>query len=589
MAHQSTPDVVDFACATVADLTTLPRTALSDGCRSWVSAAGATHGLWCLDDNSVALVDNLTVVATSDGVGRWIYFGFAATPAITSISVNTEALLSAVNVVAFLDGMMAWVGNPAGGLGQSQDSTWQLVTQQGGVPALAAHTCIASPTAGRVWQRLTNIETPRWSQQAAWYVDSVAGDDQNDGNTNGTALATWAEFARRMPVVIRSLTITILSNLGANDPITWTPAIRWDKAINAAIPTVTINGTATNAAPAGGANGVINAATQTVGNVPPTYTDTAGAGVTFAVDTVVRITATGAYAVVAKDEGGGTARVSPWRTIANALAAAPVNGQAYTLESWTTAPDIALSGEVFFNVTKMRVTGAWEGNSGNPSRAQSGSFTNCKFDVFAPSNSPGCGRWTWNGCAIISSSTVAVSTGSRFTFIGSLIRMPLANDWRSQHGGHLVLLDVLLQGNAGAGNTSGGLSAGSPNENSAGGLIVITGNVGIMDTGNDNALTSKRAGIIEIFGTLWGAGNLLKGTVVRDCGRVFVKTNIAPTLTSTGQELELEGAATAIPPLTAGLVVPLASALTTWAQQQAVPFSGNVLDYASGSTICTHN
>jgi len=78
MAYQSTPDVVDFACQTVADLTTLPRTALSDGCRSWVSAAGATHGLWCLDDNSVALVDNLTVVATSDGVGRWLYFGASA-------------------------------------------------------------------------------------------------------------------------------------------------------------------------------------------------------------------------------------------------------------------------------------------------------------------------------------------------------------------------------------------------------------------------------------------------------------------------------------------------------------------------------
>jgi len=78
MAHQSTPDVVDFACETVADLTVLPRLALSDGCRSWVSVAGPTHGLWCLDDNGVALVNNLTVVATSDGVGRWIFFGIAA-------------------------------------------------------------------------------------------------------------------------------------------------------------------------------------------------------------------------------------------------------------------------------------------------------------------------------------------------------------------------------------------------------------------------------------------------------------------------------------------------------------------------------
>lgn len=80
MAHQAMPAVVDFACQTFADLTVLPRLALSDGCRAWVSAAGATHGLWCLDDNSVAVVDNLTVVATIDGIGRWLYFGASAAP-----------------------------------------------------------------------------------------------------------------------------------------------------------------------------------------------------------------------------------------------------------------------------------------------------------------------------------------------------------------------------------------------------------------------------------------------------------------------------------------------------------------------------
>ena len=592
MAHQSTPDVVDFACQTVADLTVLPRTALSDGCRSWVSAAGATHGLWCLDDNSAAAVDNLTVVATSDGVGRWIYFGFAATPA-ANISVNTEALLSAVNVVALLDGALAWVGNPAGGVGQSQDSTWQIVTQQAGVPALSAHEVIASPTAGRVWVRRANSYNPRWAQQSAWFIDPAAGDDQNTGLTNVTALATWAEFARRMPYVIRDLTITILTSLGANDPISWTPIVRWDKTINAAIPTVTINGTATSSAPAGGANGVINTATQTVGNVPPTYTDTAGAGVTFAVDTLIRITATGVYAIVEKDQGGGTARVSPWYTTALALAAAPVNGQAYTLETWTTAPDIALGGEVNFSISKMTVTGIWDGGAGAPSRTQSAIFTNCKFSSYRPSNSPGNGRWNWFGCVIVSSGNVAVSTGSRSTFIGCGIRMPTTNDWRSAYGGHLVFVDCLLQGNAGAGNTSGGLSAGSPNDNSAGGFIVVN-NVGIMDTGNDNALTAKRAGIVEVFGALWGSGNLLKGTVVRDCGRVFVKTNIAPTLTSAGQELELEGSATAVQ-CVAQVPGTVAVPLVSWANWAAAivvgvsGFAGNVLDYASGSTICTHN
>jgi len=221
MAHQSTPDVVDFACQTVADLTVLPRTALSDGCRSWVSAAGATHGLWCLDDNSATLVDNLTVVATSDGVGRWIYFGFAATPMAVNISVNTEALLSAVGVVAFLDGALAWVGNPAGGVGQSQDSTWQLVTQQAGVPALSAREVIASSAGGRVWQRLIHLATDRWVQQSNWEISALTGNDQSTG-APGAPIATIAEFIRRVGVggKITPVNQMVVTYLDASIPAT---------------------------------------------------------------------------------------------------------------------------------------------------------------------------------------------------------------------------------------------------------------------------------------------------------------------------------------------------------------------------------
>jgi len=217
MAHQSTPDVVDFACQTVADLTVLPRLALSDGCRSWVSAAGATHGLWCLDDTSAAVVDNLTVVATSDGVGRWIYFGSGAGAGIM-ISVPNEAALTAIVATGLPDGQLAWVGDPAGGVGRSQGATWQLVTQTGGgapAPAISIHMVIASTVAGRVWMRQIELVNQKWIQSITWFIGG-AGNDENDGQTNVTALATGAELTRRMAKQVvgngAPVVITLLAN-----------------------------------------------------------------------------------------------------------------------------------------------------------------------------------------------------------------------------------------------------------------------------------------------------------------------------------------------------------------------------------------
>ena len=74
MATQSTPTVVDFECQATTDLTTLPHSALSNGCRAWVSAGGSTQGLWCLNNQNADPIGP-GVVATSDGIGRWIFFG----------------------------------------------------------------------------------------------------------------------------------------------------------------------------------------------------------------------------------------------------------------------------------------------------------------------------------------------------------------------------------------------------------------------------------------------------------------------------------------------------------------------------------
>jgi len=589
MAHQSTPDVVDFACQTVADLTVLPRTALSDGCRSWVSAAGATHGLWCLDDNSAALVDNLTVVATSDGVGRWIYFGFAATPAVISVSVDTEALLSAVNVVALLDGVQAWVGNPAGGAGQSQDSTWQLITQVAGVPALAAHEVIASSVAGRVWQRLTDINTPRWMQQANWYIDPAGGNDQNDGSTNITPLNTFGELARRLP----SISIPIVINyVGSGNPaqaLGWNPTVNWDSSLSATITSIQINGVETPSTLPVNATGVVNSATNGTAatNTPPRLTDTGGAGVVWPVGTILRVTSgasVGAWCCVLKDEGAGVARTSIWQTNVTAVsavpgvAAPPVNGNTYQVVVQTTFPDFKVAAECAVVVTRCKFTRLTSLEFGTDNTSRYTQYTYCVFPATITGMFPlagsivslaACfygggpiGAFTQVnvpifGCGIASSSVVRVTFGARCGMINSIFQ---------GHGVHNV--------NAADSQVGGQWSV---------------NNVGFFDCA-EAALVTQRQGQGFVRGALWGSGNATQGVQVRSGGRVSVKTGITPTLASIGQELELENIATGIQCI-AGIPTAPAVPLASWANWNAavVPgvsgFARNVVSYLTGASI----
>lgn len=70
--------------------------------------------------------------------------------------------------------------------------------------------------------------------QANWYIDSINGNDQNDGSTNSKALKTHAEFARRLgnnnilapdyqlflgSIPFRLVSVNILNDLPFSDPI----------------------------------------------------------------------------------------------------------------------------------------------------------------------------------------------------------------------------------------------------------------------------------------------------------------------------------------------------------------------------------
>jgi len=575
MAHQSTPDVVDFACQTVADLTVLPRTALSDGCRSWVSVAGATHGLWCLDDNSVALVDNLTVVATSDGVGRWIYFGFAATPA-ANISVNTEALLSAVNVVALLDGALAWVGNPAGGVGQSQDSTWQLVTQVTALPALLAHEVIASSAAGRVWQRQLVATTARWLQQAAWFVSAAAGDDQNDGNTNGTALASYAEYIRRVPYLYVPQTVNILDTLPDSDNLVHSPEVRWHQGLSGTQPTLTVTGTRVLAAAE-----IVAASTDEVANAAPTITVAAAVWVEGTILQVVAGANVGATAVVVRDLTGGVARTTPWRSAAGARVAPPALNDTISRVTLPTVNIVNVQLTAFTTLppsfNSLNIKGI--------NRTVSAFFTVCSFagaqNIAATSNG---GFHIYSGCSITTSGATASTTGGSTTFYtlcGFAKPTVGAQLWAEGARGSFSAC-VIERWRINVGDIGG-----------PGGFVDVS-SLGIFDNAAaSTAVKVERGGRLSIGGTLYGPDptGASVGTDVREGGHVDGAAAVTPTLTA-ATELLFENAATAIPELVAGAVVPNAAALNNWGAGaggwSAATFARNVMSYKTGSAISDH-
>jgi len=149
----------------------------------------------------------------------------------------------------------------------------------------------------------------------------------------------------------------------------------------------------------------------------------------------------------------------------------------------------------------------------------------------------------------------------------------MTNQIRVVMGGRLALRDCVFQGQ--------GVHCPTVADTQGGGMLTLR-NVAIFDSATI-AVDITRGGVGYIHDVLWGANNALQGTAVRGGGRLFVKTGIVPTLASTGQELEIENAATC-----ATVVAQLpaaAAALINWAQWNAAPFARDAMSYLSGASV----
>lgn len=152
---------------------------------------------------------------------------------------------------------------------------------------------------------------------------------------------------------------------------------------------------------------------------------------------------------------------------------------------------------------------------------------------------------------------------------------------RVTYGGRLTLSNGYIQGDL----NSHGLAIGGSfaADGVAGGEVGTYTNFGVRGVGASAAIAVRKGGILNVTGAMWGNGNALQGTQCKEGGRIAVQALIVPTLASTGQELEIQGAATCA--TVVAQVPAAAAALINWVQWAAAPFNRNAMDYIAGSVV----
>lgn len=448
-------------------------------------------------------------------------------------------------------------------------------------PAAASGTIVPTSTGDGGWYRL-GIASPTWASQAAWYIDPAAGDDENDGNTTGTALETWAEFCRRASVMAVSMTVTIVSNIterlvGGFESsvttdisllITGTPTV---VAYSALSPAATVTYVDPN--PAGNTRGTI-----TCSNL----LDSAGVTIATGFDTFsnyfVRVTGESVAPILTY--AAGVAQV-PFFFDKLLNATKPVNNTALEVLQLTTAPCMqVVTRGVITHAQYLKFTSTatndqtfidWHGQIGTIS-GNSGTFFACEFggslSALMGDFILSC-LFTGSGAIRVDGGAVAISGG------GHKRNLLHAKTGLIMFDGHI------FQGARLSVGISADFTSGARVE-----VYYIRG-LGVFDCTGGSAIAlvgDASLGARILYGT--NPGNGAYGLEVSQGAQVQIHPSGTPTITGQTNAIFFNSAGTAIPPLTATAVVPAASALATWTNWTDPPFSRNVVSYTNGSKIC---
>lgn len=314
-------------------------TPLTDGVFAWVQSGPAALTLFRLDTSSAAAPDGTTVVAPLTGPGRWLAFagGASGSSMVQADGISTGAVqLASIDTTGIADGTFAWV--------RSVEDLFVLNRTS----ALTADgiTVVTGAVGGGQWLRRNN-GSQRWLQQADWFIDASAGDDENDGNTSGTALRTHAELERRWgpnALLRQTTTVNILTDLDATDDATpYIDVTLEDGDVNlfyVGTATTILSGTLTAATTADSSTNTAQSVTDAaVGDW-----DTAGPGGTSVIGFRMRLTANNARAFLAQRVSATEARTGIFETASRTppqsiSAFSPVGNEAYVVESLTNMRD----------------------------------------------------------------------------------------------------------------------------------------------------------------------------------------------------------------------------------------------------------
>lgn len=223
-----------------------------------------------------------------------------------SWNVANAAALTALDATTFLDGAHVWV-----------ETVRDFFVLRTSAAALVAAKVVASSAAGRRWFRV-NIPDPSWALQATWEINTATGNDEADGSTVGTAIKTWDELVRRVGLVAgfyanQFMTVNLAGDLPASDPIRGRlnvgPLGGFHVKGRLGSPVFTGTVSAKDDLSTATTNGTCNAVTSTW--TPASWISTDNDAY------IVKDATNNLWAWVAKDLGGGKAKLSPWCAIGN--------------------------------------------------------------------------------------------------------------------------------------------------------------------------------------------------------------------------------------------------------------------------------
>lgn len=477
------------------------------------------------------------------------------------IVTTTRALLSATDAGPLPDHTTGIVVGPA-----SAYSEWRLEKTSG---AAVDGFYVAAASVGR-WIR-AQVGIFEFQNQAAWYVDATAGNNEADGLTSGTAIRDFEEWAARTQCITSSVFNVTMRLLGTfakrfDYPIQQRATGSFAQFFLIGQQTVSRAGSCT--------------AASTNPNETTEFATITDAGVvSWAADIgKTIIAANGSSAHVLEDLGGGVARVGAWLTAGGGTSPAPPNGTAYNVVTFTQlgvnaapnnplctfyAQDIqvttgirsssTLMGFLRCKFTNSQVAGSWMGLLAN-CLIQTGTWR-LSNDQFNAAVSAPCVYWA--GCSILNT----VVTYSH---------------------GYLELLDCCFQGSRLAMKD---LEANNVHSGFIGSAtLTMTGTYGVAffkSPAGQPLLDVDFRGTVYDNESLFGAGNLGDGVRLGHQSSFFVKAT-PPVVAVAGTQLVLP--ADPIPHPVQGAVVPATAACATFAAVAAAPFNGEVW---STSQLCT--